>query len=201
MDKIQCWEKELEALAQIIGKTELTETVKWGAPVYTYNGKNIVGFVGFKNHFTLWFYNGVFLKDPYNVLVSAQEKTKSLRQWKFNSLNEMDEARILEYINEAIENAKEGKAIKPEKFKPVAVPPLLQNELEQDKNLKSAFEKLSPGKQKEYNLYIEEAKQEKTKLTRLQKIKPMILYGIGLNDKYKKISDEKQNISLPLVRW
>lgn len=185
MDKINHWEKELELLEEILNKTELTQTIKWGTPVYTYKGKNIVGFVGFKNHFTLWFYNGVFLSDPYKFLVSAQEKTKALRQWKFNSIDEIDEKRILEYVKEAIKNSEEGKEIKAEKFKSVEVPELLQNELNLDQNLKSAFEKLTPGKQKEYNIFIDEAKQEKTKISRIEKIKPMILDGMGLHDQYK----------------
>lgn len=186
MDKVNHWQEELELLQQILNKTELVETTKWGAPVYTHNGKNIVGFVGFKNHFTLWFYNGVFLIDPYKVLVSAQEKNKALRQWRFNSKAEIEEQKILEYVKEAIKNSDEGKEIKPEKFKSVSIPDLLQNEFNQDKNLKSAFEKLSPGKQKDYILHIDEAKQEKTKLARIEKIKPIILEGMGLHDKYKK---------------
>lgn len=186
MDKINHWEEELEVLKEILDKTELTKTIKWGAPVYTYKGKNIVGFVGFKNHFTLWFYNGVFLSDPYKVLVSAQDTTKALRQWRFNSIEEIDEKRILQYVQEAIKNSDEGKEIKAEKFKAVPVPELLQNELNQDKNLKNSFEKLTPGKQKEYSLFIEEAKQEKTKMERIEKIKPQILSGIGLHNKYKK---------------
>ncbi|SMC59634.1 YdeI/OmpD-associated family protein [Moheibacter sediminis] len=186
MDKINHWGKELELLQKILNKTELTETIKWGTTVYTHNGKNIVGFVGFKNYFTLWFYNGVFLTDPYKVLISAQEKTKALRQWRFNLMEEIDEKQILEYVKEAIKNSEEGKEIKAKKFQSVSVPELLQDELNLDENLKSAFEKLIPGKQKEYSLFIDEAKQEKTKMSRIEKIKPMILQGIGLYDKYKK---------------
>jgi len=186
MDKINHWNDELERLTEIVEKTNLVRTIKWGAPVYTHNGKNIVSFGGFKNYFTLWFYNGVFMKDPYKVLINAQEgKTKALRQWRFNSMDEIDENKILDYINEAIKNSEEGKQIRPEKFKAVPVPELLQKELDCDKKLNSAFEKLTPGKQKEYNLYIDEAKQEKTKLSRMEKIKPLILNGFGLNDKYK----------------
>lgn|SRR5690606_22631031 len=186
MDKVNQWTKELEQLALIINKAPLEKTIKWGADVFTYNGKNVVSYGGFKNYFTMWFYNGVFLKDKYKVLVSAQDgKTKSLRQWRFSSIDEIDEKKILEYIYEAIEIEKKGLKIKPEKFKPVPVPELLQNELEKNKKLKMAFEKLTPGKQKEYSLYIDEAKQEKTKVSRIEKIKPMILSGTGLNDKYK----------------
>lgn len=186
MDKINHWNRELKRLSEIIKNTNLIETTKWGGPVYTHKGKNIVSFGGFKNYFTLWFYNGVFLKDPYKVMVNAQDgKTKALRQWRFTSMDEIDENKILEYIREAIENSEKGIEIKPEKFKAVAIPELLQNELNSDIKLKSAFEKLTPGKQKEYNLYIEEAKQEKTRISRIEKIKPLILKGTGLNDKYK----------------
>lgn len=180
------WSKELELLASIINKLPLEKTIKWGAEVFTYNGKNVVSYGGFKNYFMLWFFNGVFLEDKYKVLVNAQEgKTKSLRQWRFTSIAEIDEKKIIEYINEAIEIEKKGLKIAPEKFIEIPIAELLEKEFKNDKTLKTAFEKLTPGKQKEYIVYINEAKQEATKLKRLEKIKPMILDGIGLNDKYK----------------
>jgi len=102
-DKVNHWAAELEILQIIISKTNLVATLKWGTPVYTYNGKNVVGITGFKNHFALWFYKGVALKDESKVLVNAQEGvTKSLRQWRFTSKSEIDEKLILEYIEEAI---------------------------------------------------------------------------------------------------
>ncbi len=186
MDKVNQWGEELNRLTKILDKTGLEVVIKWGSPVYTLNGKNIVAYGGFKNHFALWFYNGVFLKDPYKVLTSGTEgKTKALRQWRFHSMDEIDEKKITEYLKESIQNAKKGKELKPEKFTAVSIPEILQNELDDDIIFKQAFEKLTAGKQKEYNLYIEEAKQEKTKISRLEKIKPMIMQGIGLNDKYK----------------
>ncbi len=180
------WTEELERIASIINKLPLEKTIKWGAEVFTYNGKNVVSYGGFKNYFTVWFYNGVFLEDKYNVLVSAQEgKTKSLRQWRFTSMEEINEKKISEYIYEAIEIEKKGLKIQPEKFMAIPISELLEAEFKNDKFLKTAFEKLTPGKQKEYIVFINEAKQEATKLKRLEKIKPMILQGIGLNDKYK----------------
>jgi uncharacterized protein YdeI (YjbR/CyaY-like superfamily) len=181
------WEKEIALLASILNKTPLEKSIKWGAEVFTYNGKNVVSYGGFKNYFTIWFYNGVFLKDQYKVLVNAQEgKTKSLRQWRFQSIEEIDENKILEYVTEAIEIEKKGLKIKPAKYKPVPLPQILENEFKKDEALKPSFEKLTPGKQKEYILFIDEAKQESTKLQRIEKIRPMILSGIGLNDRYKK---------------
>jgi uncharacterized protein YdeI (YjbR/CyaY-like superfamily) len=180
------WDEELALIAAIFDKTPLEKSIKWGAEVFTYNGKNVISYGGFKDYFTIWFYNGVFLEDPFKVLISAQDgKTKSLRQWRFKSKNEIDENKILEYILEAIEIEKKGLKINPDKFVPVPLPLLLENEFKKDNILKTAFEKLTPGKQKEYSIYINEAKQEATKHKRIEKIKPMIVSGIGLNDKYK----------------
>ena len=187
MQDAEQWKKELKQLAAIIRKAPLEKAIKWGADVFTYNGKNVVSYGGFKNFFSIWFYNGVFLKDKYKVLVTASEgKTKSLRQWRFTSANEIDEKKILEYIHEAIGIEKKGLKIKPEKFKPLPPPQILAALLKTDKELKAAFEKLTPGKQKEYIIYLNEAKQEATQQKRMEKIRPMIMEGVGLNDKYKK---------------
>jgi uncharacterized protein YdeI (YjbR/CyaY-like superfamily) len=187
MDMINHWEAELEILKSIIAKTELVETTKWGGCVYVINNKNVVGVGGFKNYFALWFFNGVFLKDEKNLLVNVQEGvTKSLRQWRFTSKEEINESEIIAYLQEAIENEKQGKIIKPEKTKTTAIiPAIFQKELNADPNLEEAFQKFSPYKQKEFLEYIETAKREETKLSRIEKIKPMILDNIGLNDKYR----------------
>lgn len=184
MDKVNHWEKELEKLKEILHKTSLDTTVKWGSDVYVHKGKNIVSVGAFKNHLALVFFNGVFIEDVFNVF-SKDTIAKAMRQWKFKSLDEIDENKILKYINEAIKNSEEGKELKAEKHQPVPTAELLLEAFKTDKKLKEAFEKLTSGKQKEYNLYISEAKQEATKIKRLEKIIPMILQGIGLHDKYK----------------
>ncbi len=184
-DKINQWEEELLFLKSIIDKTELVETIKWGAPIYVYNKRNVIGIGGFKNYFAIWFLNGVFLKDEKKRLINAQEdRTKSMRQWRFTSKEEVNEKEVLEYILEAIENEKQGKIIKPSK-KEAIVSELLQKEIDQNPALAEAFQKFSPYKQYEFLEYIETAKQEKTKLTRIEKVIPMILGNVGLNDKYR----------------
>ncbi|MFH6966683.1 YdeI family protein [Flavobacterium sp. FlaQc-28] len=179
------WEEELLLLKSIIDKTELKETTKWGGPVYVYEKRNVLGIGGFKDYFTIWFYNGVFLKDKKKKLINAQEEiTKSLRQWRFASKEDIDEVVILEYILEAIENEKQGKIIKPAK-KEMIISELLDKEMIQNPALKEAFQKFTPYKQYEFLEYIESAKQEKTKLSRIEKVIPMILANVGLNDKYR----------------
>ncbi|PJJ08882.1 uncharacterized protein YdeI (YjbR/CyaY-like superfamily) [Flavobacterium sp. 1] len=187
MDMINHWETELDILKTIISKTALVETNKWGGCVYVFDNKNIVGIGGFKNFFSLWFFNGAYLKDDKKHLINANEGvTKSLRQWRFTSKEEIIKEEILAYIQEAIENEKEGKIIKPKKTKEtIAVPDILQKELDNDLLLNNAFSNFAPYKQKEFIEYIETAKREETKLSRIEKIKPLILDNIGLNDKYR----------------
>lgn len=184
--KNNLWTEELEVLKSIINKTQLIETEKWGAPIYTHKNKNVIGIGGFKSYFGIWFFNGVFLKDEMNLLINAnEENTKALRQMRFNSIKDVDEKIILQYIKEAIDNEEKGLKIKPESKEKISCK-LLEDELETNLDLKKAFNSFTPYKQREFAEHINDAKQEKTKLTRLEKIKPMILSNIGLNDKYRK---------------
>ena len=184
-NKTNQWENEIEQLHAIIRKTPLIETTKWGGPVYTYKNKNVVGIGGFKSYFGIWFYNGVFLKDEKKLLINAnEENTKSLRQMRFNSVNEIDEKLILAYIKEAIEIEEKGLAIPKEK-KETIIPEILQKEFDKNRELLAKFNTFSPYKQREFIEYITSAKQEKTQMTRLDKVISMIFEGRGLNDKYR----------------
>ena len=187
MDMINHWGTELDFLKTIIAKTNLVETNKWGGCIYVLNNKNVIGVGGFKNFFSIWFFNGAYLTDKNKRLINANEGvTKSLRQWRFTSKDEIVEEEILAYIKEAIENEEQGKIIKPKKVSnEIVIPELLQKELHSDINLQNAFSKFSPFKQKEFIEYIETAIREETKHSRIEKIKPMILDLIGLNDKYR----------------
>ncbi len=181
----QLWKDELIELREIINETELVETVKWGMPVYTIDGKNVVGIGSFKSYFGIWFYQGVFLKDKAEKLINAQEgKTKAMRQWRFTSIDAIDKSLILKYLEEAIQNQKEGKEVKPEK-KPLIIPNELSEALASNSALSEAFEKFSLSFKREYAEYISEAKKEETRTRRLEKIVPMILENTGLNDKYR----------------
>ena len=177
----------LIVIRDIICSTQLTETVKWGVPCYTINGKNVVGLAAFKNYVGLWFYQGALLNDKAGVLLNAQEqKTKALRQWRFYPSDDINPELLLEYINEAINNQLQNKTIKPSRDKAVSIPPELQEAFDNDPELKTNFDKFTKGKQREFADHISEAKLEKTKRSRLQKIIPLITENIGLHDKYRK---------------
>jgi len=177
----------LQLLRSLALQTDLQETMKWNAPVYTIDNKNVLGIMAFKFHFGLWFFNGVFLKDSEKVLENAQDgKTKAMRHWKFKSLEEIDPTKVMAYMNEAIENQKKGVQLIPEKSKQIVIPTILQDALNDSKSLEVAFNGFTPYKQREFCEYINMAKREKTKQSRLQKIIPLIKLGIGLNDSYRK---------------
>lgn len=185
--KEQPFKEAIAILREIALKTALEETCKWGAPVYTIDNKNVIGILAFKNFCGVWFYNGVFLSDPKKVLTNAQEgKTKAMRHWNFKSINDIDVPGITAYIQEAIENQKKGLSLKPEKKKEIETPNILSDALLKDESLKTKFDALTPYKQREFIEHISEAKQEKTKIARLEKCLPLIVQGIGLHDKYRK---------------
>ncbi|WP_040279871.1 YdeI/OmpD-associated family protein [Psychroserpens damuponensis] len=177
--------QELTLLREIINTTDLEETIKWSAPAYCLNGKNVLGLGAFKKHFCIFFHQGVFLKDEHDLLNNAQEdKTKGMRQMRFKSISDINETAVLSYVKEAIEN----QAFKPKRItkKDVIVPDLISEVLNSNADFKTAFKALTPSCQREYCNYISEAKRDATKFSRLDKIKPMILKGAGLHDKYKK---------------
>jgi uncharacterized protein YdeI (YjbR/CyaY-like superfamily) len=180
------WEKQLVQLRAMLLETELAETIKWGSPVYTINGKNVVAIAAFKNHCCLWFYNGALLKQNTSLLENAQEgKTKGLRQIRFLKEQEIPVQELKAYVQEAIENQKAGREIKPVGAAKAVTPPELDKAFAEDPELEKKFQALTPGRQREYCEYIDQAKREATKLSRIQKITPMIKDLIGLHDKYR----------------
>lgn len=180
------WSEKMFQIREVLRQTELVEAIKWGAPAYLVGKKIILGLAGFKNHMGLWFHQGVFLKDAENKLMNAQEdKTKALRQWRFEENDQVEPKLLMKYVNEAIANAKAGKELKPVKAKAAKKSEVLEGAFQKDTSLHTAYKNLSPGKQREYAEYITEAKRDTTKQSRLEKIIPMIKEGKGLHDKYK----------------
>lgn len=174
-------------IGAILDQTSLEKAIKWSSDVYTYNKKNVVSYGAFKQYVAIWFYNGVFMPDPANKLISAQEgKTKSLRQWRITDVQDLDESLLLAYVDHAIEVEKKGLKLAPTPNPMPEIPAILSEAFAQEPELETAFFALRAGCQKEYLFYLNEAKQEVTKRNRLEKIRPMIHQQKGLNDKYKK---------------
>ena len=180
------WEVELNQLRTILLSFDLKECIKWNAPVYTYQGQNLIGLGAFKNYVGIWFFQGALLSDSENVLTNAQEdKTKAMRQMRFNSGDQIPEDLLRNFIAETIQNHLDGKKIEPRKSKPLILHPLLKDAFQKNPALKIAFDLITPYKQKEYCAYLAQAKREETQIKRLEKIIPLIFAGKGMNDKYR----------------
>lgn len=183
-DKADKWQKEFEKLRTIILDCGLNEELKWGQACYTYDGRNIVLIHGFKEYCALLFFKGALMRDTHNILIQQTENVQSARQVRFTQVKEIAklERTLKEYIYEAIEVERAGLKVKLKKTEDFPVPEELQKRLTKNRSLKKAFEALTPGRQKGYIFYISQAKQSKTRESRVEKCVPLILEGKGLTD-------------------
>lgn len=178
------WQTEFEKLRTIALKTELTEDLKWGCPCYTYEGKNIFLIHGFKEYCALLFFKGALMKDPENILIRQTENIQATRQIRFTKLQQIiDLENVLsDYIFEAVEIEESGAKVEMKKTHEFNIPEEFAQKLNENPELKKAFEALTPGRQRAYLLYFSSAKQSKTRISRIEKYIPEILNGKGLND-------------------
>jgi uncharacterized protein YdeI (YjbR/CyaY-like superfamily) len=184
LSKAEKWQEETEKLRRIILDCGLTEELKWGKPCYTFHGKNIVIIQGFNPYCALLFFKGALLKDRKGILVKTGENTQVGRQIRFTSVREIVkiEPVLKACIYEAIEVEKAGLKVNIER-NPKPIPEEFQNKLDETPALKTAFEALTPGRQRAYIFYFSAPKQSKTRESRVEKYRHQILKGKGLNDR------------------
>ena len=186
LEKAKKWKEEMKLLREICLDCGLTEGFKWMHPCYTFQGKNIVLIHGFKEYCALLFHKGVLLKDTDNILIQQTENVQSARQIRFTNVQEIINLKstIKAYIFEAIEVEKAGLEVKMKKTSEFKMPDEFKKALDSNSDLNSAFYALTPGRQRGYILHFSQAKQAKTRESRIEKCTEKILNGIGLNDKY-----------------
>lgn len=184
--KVHSWTAELKLLRRIVLESGLVEESKWGAPCYTFQGKNVLMVSALKSYCCISFFKGSLLSDQKNILVKPGANSQAARLFKFKNTDEIIniENEIRAYIYEAIEVEKAGLNVVFEK-NPEPIPEELVSKFEEDPILKNAFESLTPGRQRGYILHFSAPKQSKTRVSRIEKCTPMILSGIGLHDQYK----------------
>lgn len=184
LSKAKNWKAEYEKLRNIVLDCELTEEFKWMHPCYTFEKKNIVLIHGFKEYCALLFHKGALLKDTHGILIQQTENVQGARQIRFTNLQEVVEMETIlkAYIYEAIEVEKAGLEVNFKKNTEFLIPEELQNKFDEILTLKTAFEALTPGRQRAYLLYFSEPKQSKTRESRVEKYMQQILNGKGLND-------------------
>ena len=183
--KAKQWQEEYETLREIILDCGLTEELKWGVPCYTIENSNIVLIHGFKEYCAVLFFKGALLKDSMGILIQQTANTQSTRQIRFTGVDEIVEMESLlkAYIYEAIEVEKAGLKVELKETNEYEVPEEFQAKLDELPALKTAFEGLTPGRQRAYLLYFSGAKQSKTRQARVGKFMQHILNGKGLDDK------------------
>ena len=178
------WQAELELLRGIALDSGLAEELKWGVPCYTLEGTNVVLIHAFKEYCALLFFKGALMKDPKGILVQQTKNVQAARQIRFTSIKDVAAkgATLKAYIREAIGIEKAGLKVAYKKPSEFAVPEEFQKKLDGDPLLKAAFKALTPGRQRAYLLHFSSAKQSKTREARVEKCKPRILEGKGLDD-------------------
>src|SRR4030042_3046258 len=186
ISKSQKWQEELEKLRMIVLDCQLTEELKWGVPCYTFQKSNIVLMHVFKEYCALLFFKGALLNDANGILIQQTKDVQAGRQIRFTNVREIVEMETIlkAYIYEAIEVEKAGLKVNFKKTTEFIIPEEFQNKLDEIPALKTAFDALTPGRQRAYNLYFSEPKQSKTRESRVEKCMQQILNGKGLYDQY-----------------
>ncbi|MGG4343263.1 YdeI/OmpD-associated family protein [Paenibacillus lautus] len=183
-NKLKKWKEEFKLLREIVLDCGLTEDFKWMHPCYTLDDKNIVLIHGFKDYCALLFHKGALLKDPHGILIQQTANVQAARQIRFTNVQEIDEMQLIlrTYIVEAIEVEKAGLQVNFKKNTEYIIPEELERKFVEIQGLKTAFEALTPGRQRAYILHFSTPKQSKTRESRVEKYIPHILNGKGLND-------------------
>lgn len=183
-DKAGQWQEAYQKLREIVLECGLTEELKWGHPCYTHRGNNVVLIHGFKDYCALLFMQGALLKDPKQILVQQTKNVQAARQIRFTDVSEIVKSRstIKAYIKEAIANEKAGLKVQLKSATEFEMAAEFEATLKEMPDLKTAFYKLTPGRQRAYLLYFSSAKQAKTRMERVEKSIPKILDNKGLDD-------------------
>jgi uncharacterized protein YdeI (YjbR/CyaY-like superfamily) len=182
--KDEKWQKEIQQLRTIVLDCGLKEELKWGCPCYTFQKSNIVLIHVFKEYCAFLFFKGVLLHDAKGILIQQTKNVQVARQIRFTNLKEIVKMKVTlkAYIYEAIEVEKAGLKVDLKKTADFAIPEEFQNRLNKNKALKTAFNALTPGRQRGYIFYFSQPKQSKTRESRIEKSIPQILEGKGLDD-------------------
>jgi uncharacterized protein YdeI (YjbR/CyaY-like superfamily) len=178
------WQAEMRQLRALLLDCALEEEYKWKQATYCYKGNNIVILHSFNDYCGLGFFKGSLLSDEYNYLMKQGENTQGTRVMRFASLQEVieKEAAVKAYIFEAIEVENAGLRVDYSANKELVFPEELHNIWATNAPFKAAFEALTIGRQRAYNLFFTAPKQSKTIVTRIEKYIPRIMSGKGIND-------------------
>ncbi len=176
------------ALRKILLACELTEELKWGKPCYTFQEGNVVILLPLKEYCALLFCKGALLKDVHGLLIKPGENTQAARQIRFTHAGEISgrETILKGYVQQAVEVEKSGREVIYKTTADFKIPEELQNKLDDAPAFKTAFQALTPGRQRGYIIYFSAPKQSQTRQARIEKCRAQILKGKGLTDHFRR---------------
>ena len=179
----QQWPAEMAALRPILLGCGLDEELKWRKPCYSHAGKNVAIIQEMKEFLALMFFKGALLDDAEGVLEDQGPNSRSARRVRFTSVGDVeqraDAVRALVDQAKAVEDSGAEVGPPPE----LVLVEELRDHLDRDPALKAAFDSLTPGRRREYNLYFASPKQAKTRQARVERYLEKILAGKGLRER------------------
>ena len=183
-DNLSQWQAEMRQFQSLALSCGLIEVLKWGVPCYTHQGNNILLFGTFKSYCTMSFFKGALLQDSEGLLSLPGPNTQSVRMMKITEPGDIGHltTTLKAYIFEAIALEEAGEKVDFKSNDDITWVKELQHKIDIAPAFKSAFEALTPGRQRAYNMFFEAAKQSKTREQRIEKFTPRILKGFGMND-------------------
>lgn len=173
----------LRALRRILLELGLSEALKWRHPCYMVEGRNVAILGIRKVGCVLTFFKGALLDDPDGHLLLVGPNTRGGRLLHLTSVRQVRERvpMIRGLLDQAITLERAGRQVERD---PVIepVPAELSQRFDEDPELKTAFEALTPGRQRGYLLHFNAAKQAATRATRIERERFRIIAGKGLHD-------------------
>ncbi len=177
------WPDEMATLRPVLLGAGLEENIKWRSPCFSHGGKNIAIFQEFNECLSLMFFKGALLPDPEGVLVDQGPNSRSAKRIEFTSVDDVQRLAdtVRAYVADAIEVEEAGLEV--DTAPELVLVEELRARLDEDPALRAAFQSLTPGRQREYNLFFSGAKQSATRSTRVDRYVEKIRNGKGLRDR------------------
>ncbi|HTV21527.1 MAG TPA: YdeI/OmpD-associated family protein [Polyangiaceae bacterium] len=182
VSRAKTWQGEIQKLRSILLECGLDEDLKWGKPCFQFEGANVAIIQPFKEHCSLMFFKGALLQDSHGLLRSQGENTQSALRLEFTSEAQIKKTVLKSYVKQAIEVEKSGLKVDFKAKRELELPEELTQILQKDRKLAKAFDALTPGRQRGYVMHFTSAKRSETRTARIEKWKPQILAGLGMND-------------------
>lgn len=180
----QFWQEDLTVLRSLCLNAGLKEELKWNHPCYTVNGKNVVLLGAFREYCLMTFFKGSIMSDPLQILEFQGENSRIAKSARIREVGQATvlKATLSAYLEEAIELERSGKQVEKTDVRDYPIPEELASAFKELPELREAFHRLTPGRQRYYLIQFSQPKQSKTREARIQKSIDNIMAGKGYGE-------------------